>query len=421
MQHPLRSGTPRRVAITGIGLIGPTGTGTQPFWQALIDQQAAIRRVSRFDPTSYPCQVAGEIPDQTYEELFEPRKKRSTSHVTQMGIAATELALRDARAATRSYAPERIGVSIGTALGGWRDGEQQHAILLERGARRVNPFIANAAGNYGIAIEIAAMLNAQGPHATFCSGCPASLQAVGYAALLVASGRVDLCITGGSESPLSPLVFAGMCRTLELAPDNGVPEKASRPFDRGHCGIVLSEGACIIVVEPLELALERGAKVYAEVLGEASSCDGAGIYSVDATGTAGARGMQHALSIAGVPAARIDYICSHANSSPMFDRKEALVLRAGLGAHASDVPISSIKGVMGHPFGASGAFQVAATSLAIQEGLIPPTTNLDDPDPECALQHVRGKPTRRDIHAALITSYGYGGVNDFLVLGHPDR
>jgi 3-oxoacyl-[acyl-carrier-protein] synthase II len=417
----VRSGTARRVAITGIGVVGPTGTGTQPFWQALVDQQAAIRRLSRFDATSYPCQVAGEIRDTTYEDLLEPRKKRSTSHVARLGLAATELALRDAHVATRSYAPERIGVSIGTALGGWRDGEQQHSVLLERGARRVNPFIANAAGSYGIAIEIAATINAQGPQATFCSGCPASLQAVGYAALLVASGRLDLCIAGGSESPLSPLVFAGMCRTLELTADNRIPEKTSRPFDRGHCGIVLSEGACVLVIEPLEQALERGAKVYAEILGEASSCDGAGIYSVDASGAAGARGLQHALGIADVSPDRIDYICSHANSSPTFDRKEALVLAAGLGQHAAEVPISSIKGVIGHPFGASGAFQVAATSLAIQAGLIPPTTNLEDPDPECPLQHVRGKPSRRDIHAALITSYGYGGINDFLVLGHPER
>lgn len=417
----VRSGASRRVAISGIGLIGPTGTGSQPFWQALIEQRSAIRRLSRFDPTSYPCQVAGEIPDQSYEELLDPRKKRSTTHVTQLGIAATELALRDARLSLDTYPVERRGVSIGTALGGWRDGEEQHGILMDRGARRVNPFVANGAGNYGTGIEIAGLLNAQGPHATFSSGCPASLQAIGYAAFLIASGRVDLCIAGGAESPLSPLVFAGMSRTLELAAGNGVPEEVSRPFDRGHCGIVLSEGACILALEPLEYAIRRGAHVYAEILGEASSCDGAGIYAVDATGTPAALGMRHALSIADIGPDKIDYVCSHANSSPAFDRKEALVLSAALGEHGASIPISSIKGVMGHPFGASGAFQVAATSLAIQNRLIPPTANLDDPDPQCALQHVRGEPAPRDIHAALVTSYGYGGVNDFLVLGHPDR
>jgi 3-oxoacyl-[acyl-carrier-protein] synthase II len=416
-----QSGASRRVAITGIGLIGPTGTGTQTFWQALIEQRPAIRRISRFDPTSYPCQVAGEIPDKTYEDLFEPRKKRSTTHVAQLGIAATELALRDARLSPGNYPPERIGVSLGTALGGWRDGEEQHSILIDRGARRVNPFVTNTAGVYGTGFEMAAQLNAQGPHATFSSGCPASLQAVGYAALLVATGRIDVCITGGAESPITPLVFAGMCRTLELASSNGAPEKVCRPFDRGHSGIVLSEGSCILVLEPLEHALSRGARVYAEILGEASSCDGVGTYALDPTGGAAARGARHALEIAGVGPDQIDYICAHANSSPNFDRKEATVLSAALGEHAAGIPISSIKGVMGHPFGASGAFQIAAASLAMQNSLIPPTTNLDDPDPECALQHVRDRPSAVDVQTALVTSYGYGGVNGFLVLGHPDR
>lgn len=411
----------RRVAITGIGLVGPTGIGVSSFWQALIDRHPAIRRLSRFDPTSYPCQVAGEIPNRDYEELFEPRKKRSTSHVTQLALAATELAMRDARLSAVSCPPERIGVNIGTALAGWRDGEQQYAIMLERGARRVNPFIANGSAWHGTGVEVAGALNAQGPQTTFSSGCPASLQAIGHAAMQIASGQVDLCVAGGAESPLSPLVFAGMCRTLELATDNDNPERASRPFDRQHCGIVLSEGACLMTLEPLDRAVERGATIYAEILAEASTCDGSGIYTVDPTGNAGARGMRAALDMAEISGDRLDYICAHANSSPTFDRKEALVLGAGLGEYAATIPISSIKGTIGHPFGASGAFQVAAASLAIKNGVVPPTANLDDPDPECALQHVHGEALRRDISTALVTSYGYGGVNDFLVLAHPER
>lgn len=411
----------RRVAITGIGLVGPTGMGLAPFWQALVERRPAIRTLTRFDPTSYPCQVAGEIPDRSYEELFDPRKKRSTSHVTQLGLAAAELALRDARLPRTAWVPERAGVSVGTALAGWRDGEQQYAVLLERGARRVNPFVANGSPAHGTGTEIASSFNAQGPHATFSSGCPASLQAIGHGAGLIASGRLDVCIAGGAESPLSPLVFAGMSRTLELAPSNGVPEHVSRPFDRRHCGIVLSEGACLLVLEPLDLAVRREATVYAEILAESSSCDGAGLYAVDANGTAGGRGMRAALDMAGLSAESIDYVCAHANSSPTFDRKEALVLGAALGEYAATVPISSIKGTVGHPFGASGAFQVAATVLAMQHSLLPPTANLDDPDPDCALRHVRDQPLPRDIRAAVVTSYGYGGVNDFLILAHPER
>jgi 3-oxoacyl-[acyl-carrier-protein] synthase II len=407
------------VAITGIGLIGPTGMGVGPFWQALLNRRPAIRRVSRFDPTSYTCQVAGEIPDRAYEDLFEPRKKRSTSHATQLGLAATELALRDARISSGSYPGERIGVCIGSALGGWRDGEQQFAVLLERGAKRVNPFVANGAPTHGTGIEIAATLNAQGPHATFASGCISSLQAINHAATLIAAGQADLCVAGGTESPLSPLVFAGMCRTLELAASNGVPERTSRPFDRAHNGIVLSEGSCILMVEALETAVRRGATVYAEILAGASSCDGAGSYAVDPTGSAAARSVHAALRKAGRAVGDIDYVCAHANSSPTFDRKEAQVIAAAFGEYAATVPISSIKGTVGHPFGASGAFQTAAASMAIREQAIPPTANLDDPDPECRLRHVRTEPMRTAVRTVLITSYGYGGVNEFLVVGQP--
>jgi 3-oxoacyl-(acyl-carrier-protein) synthase len=395
--------------------------GVSSFWQALVARRPAIRRLSRFDPTSYPCQVAGEIPNRDYEELFEPRKKRSTSHVTQMALAATELALRDARLSPGSCPPERTGVSIGTALAGWRDGEQQFAVLLEKGARRVNPFVTNGSPWHGTGVEIAGAINAQGPHTTFSSGCPASLQAIGHAAGLIASGRLDLCIAGGAESPLTPLVFAGMCRTLELATENGNPEHASRPFDRRHSGIVLSEGACLLTLESLDGAVDRGAKVYAEILAEASSCDGNGIYTVDPTGGAGARGMRAALQMAEISGDRLDYVCAHANSSPLFDRKEGLVLGAALGEHAATIPISSIKGTVGHPFGAAGAFQVAAASLAIQNELIPPTANLEDPDEECSLRHVQTEALPRQISTAMITSYGYGGINDYLILAHPER
>lgn len=410
-----------RVAITGIGIVGPTGLGPQPFWQALLDQQPAIRRLSRFDATSYPCQVGGEVPDLSYENLFEPRKRRSTTHVAQLALAATELALQDAGLPSCPEPAQLTAVVLGTALGGSRDGEQQHIILLERGARRINPFIANVSGAYGISLEIAGKLSAQGPVITFSTGCSASSQAIGHAASLIASGHVDLSVTGGAESPLSPLVFAGMSRTLELAASNGNPDTASRPFDRDHCGIVLSEGACILILEPFHRARSRRARIYAEILAESSSCDGAGIYSVDPSGSAAARALHHALRCADLSPDRLDYVCSHANSSPTFDRKEAAVLTAAFGEYATSVPISSIKGVMGHPFGASGAFQTAAASLAIHNRIIPPTTNLNEPDPLCRLGHVRGQPMPRDVHTALVSSYGYGGLNTFLILGHPDR
>jgi 3-oxoacyl-[acyl-carrier-protein] synthase II len=409
----------RRVVISGIGLIGPTGSGHASFWRSLLGGRSAIGRITRFDASTYSCQIGGEVRDRSYEELLDPRKLRTTTHVTQLALAATELALRDARMTLRQYEPEMIGVTLGTALGGWREAEQQHSVLLERGARRVNPFIANGTPNYAPAAEVASAVGAQGPQTTFSSGCPSSLQAIGHGASLVAGGELDVCLTGGAESPLIPMVIAGMGRTQELSTLNDDPERASRPFDRSHAGLVLSEGSCILVLEEARRAQRRGAQAYAEVLGWASSCDGAGLFAFDPSGAPGARAIYRALTRSGLNATDIDYVCAHANSSPMFDRKETVVLKKAFGECAARLPVSSIKGVLGHPLGASGSFQVAATALAIQNQTVPPTHNLEVPDPQCDLDYVPGEARAVRVRAALTTSYGYGGVNSYLVLGGP--
>jgi 3-oxoacyl-[acyl-carrier-protein] synthase II len=411
----------RRVLITGIGLLGPTGNGHEVFWRSLLDGCSGIRRITRFDPTSYACQVGGEVRDRSYEELIEPRKLRTTTHVTQLALAAAELALRDARLPAGWYEPELLGVNVGTALGGWRDAEQQHSILMERGARRVNPFVANGTPNHASGAEVASATGAKGPQLTFSNGCPASLQAIAHGAALVASGELDACLAGGAESPLTPMVIAGMGRTQELSTLNDDPEHASRPFDQGHCGIVLSEGSCFLILETPEQAARRGVAPYAEVLASAASCDANGLFSFDPTGETGARAIHRALRQSGLEATDIDYVCAHANSSPGFDHKETLVVKRAFGESAARLPISSIKAVLGHPFGAAGAFQAAATALAIRHQLIPPTHNLTVPDPECDLDYVPGAPRPADIRHALITSYGYGGLNTYLILAASDR
>jgi len=410
----------RQVVITGVGLLGPTGNGLSAFWRSLIERRSAIGRITRFDPTSYPCQIGGEVRDRSYEELLEPRKLKTTTHVSQLALAAAELALRDARLPRQAYEPWAVGVSIGTALGGWREAEQQHSILLERGARRVNPFIANGTPNHAPAAEVANLVSAQGAQFTFSSGCPASLQAIAHAATLIARGEIDACLAGGAESPLIPMVIAGMGRTLELANVTDDPERASRPFDQGHCGIVLSEGACVFVLEAADIAARRGAAAYATLLGSASSCDAAGLYGGDASGDPGARAIHHALTRSGLTPTDIDYVCAHANSSPAFDRKETLVIKRAFGECAARLPVSSIKGVLGHPFGASGAFQVAAAAMALREQLIPPTHNLEHPDPECDLDCVPGEARAAHLRHALVTSYGYGGVNAYLVVANSE-
>jgi act minimal PKS ketosynthase (KS/KS alpha) len=408
-----------RVLITGIGIIAPSGLGRVAYWDAIVSGRTMIGRINRFDPTSYACQVGGQVDDALLDQAVEPRKQRVTSHASRLALVAAEQSLADARLSSDAYAPESIGVCTGTALGGWVDGEQQYGVLLERGAKRVNPFLVSGAGNHGPGIEVAKAIGAQGAQVTFSSGCISGLQALGYGASLISDGSLDVCVAGGTESPLSPMVIAALVRTQELSTTNDDPAGASRPFDIAHNGMVLTEGACFLVLESEQNAIRRGARVYAEIVGSLTSCDAQGMYAFDATGNSGGRAIHRLLRVHGLSPADLSYVCAHANGSPAFDHKETFVLKKALGEFAARVPITSIKGVLGHPFGAAGAFQVAAAALAYEHNLIPPTHNLTAAAPECDLEYVMEQPRVLHSGTTLITSYGYGGVNSYLILRRP--
>jgi act minimal PKS ketosynthase (KS/KS alpha) len=406
----------RRVLITGIGIIAPSGLGRERFWNAILNGTTLIGPITRFDASGYSCQIAGHVDDAVLDEASDPRKRRTASHATRMALVAADDALRDARLSLEGTEPDGVGVCLGTALGGWTDGERQYGVLLERGVRRLNPFLVSGSGNHGPGVEVASAIGAQGVQVTFSSGCPSSLQAIGYGASLIANGTLDICLAGGTESPLSPMVVAALSRTNELSTTNADPSRASRPFDVRHNGMVLTEGSCILVLESEESVVRRSAQPYAEILGSLTSCDARGMYGADADGTAGGRAVHRLLSACGLPPTQLDHICAHANGSPSFDRKEVLVLKRSLGEFAARTPVTSIKGVLGHPFGAAGSFQVAASVLTIDSNIIPPTHNLDSPAPECDLEFVRDKPREENVGSVLITSYGYGGVNSYLVV-----
>lgn len=406
----------RTAVITGIGAIGPTGAGHARLWDHLVRGAPALGPIRRFDASAYPCRVAGEVADADLLELVEPRKLRTTTRASLLALAATSLALDDARLEPRSVAPEDLAAVVGTALGGWCDAEQQAAVLLERGTRRVNPFVVSGAGSHGPGIEVATALGARGPHWTFGSGCPAGLQAIGHAAALLERGLAEVCVAGGVEAPLSPLGFAGLCRTNELSTLNEPAARASRPFADSHAGMVLSEGACLLVLETAERAARRGATPYAAIAGSHGSCDAQGLHGLDGSGATGAGALTRLLAASGLAPRALDYVCCHANSAPAFDRKELAVLRGALGEDLAGIPISSIKGVIGHPFGAAGAFQTAAAALAMRHSLLPPTANLDTPAPGCAAEHVIGAARPHAVRHALVTSYGYGGINWYLLL-----
>jgi 3-oxoacyl-[acyl-carrier-protein] synthase II len=409
----------RGVAVTGIGIVAPTGIGKERFWSAVVSGPPAIGPISRFDSTSYTTQIAAEVRDESYRELVPTGKLRTTTRATQYALAATELALRDSGSALATSEPFRRGVVLGTSVGGWHEAQQQYAVLLEKGAGRVNPFLANGGANHASAVEVAQLVQAKGSHATLSTGCCGSTHAIGYAADLIAFDQLDFCITGGTEAPITPLVVSALGRLKELSEANDVPLTASRPFECTHNGFVLGEGSAILVLEATEKARARGAAIYAEILGHASGADAADPYRVDLSGEAGAMAILACMRRSGIKPEHVDYISANANSSPHLDRKEVIVLKRALGSRVFEIPVSSIKAIIGHPFGASGAFQTAATCLAIERGIIPPTHNILTPDPECDLDLVPNFPRSAAIRSALVCSYGFGGLNAYLALSAP--
>ena len=406
----------RRVVITGMGLVSPLGVGKEPFWRALEEGKSGIRRLTRFDPEGYACQVAGEIPDDSYLDLIDPKKRRRMTHVSQLAVASAQMALDDAGLGQDWTNPCSAGVIVGTSVGSLKDGVEQQSILLERGANRINPFVSVGLHINSLSTEVAIAARTQGLAFTIGGGCAASLCALGVASDMIRNGTLDVCLSGGAESPLFPLTFASLCRTQELTCLNEAPERASRPFDRTHDGLVVSEGSCILILEERTRAERRGAHIYGEILGHALGCEAYEAFALEPSGANAAHTLQEAMSRAGVTPEDIDWVNAHGSSCPNWDRKETRVLKKALGAFAYHTPISATKSVMGHAFGAAASFQVASALLAMDKGSIPPTINLDTPDPECDLDYVPSRARSHDVDTCLVNAFAYGGVNSFMLL-----
>jgi len=343
-------------------------------------------------------------------------------HVTRLAVGATRLALNDAGYERPQYDPFRAGVVLGTSLGSLSDSERQHTILMERGINRINPFLTLATYYHSIAAEVAVEAKAQGVNLTQSAACASGISAVAVAASLIQSGALDVCIAGGSESPVTPLVFAAMSRGGELATNNDVPEQASRPFDKDHNGLVVAEGSAMLVLEELGHARRRGEPlIYAEVLGHAIGADNHDCYGFEPTGEAARTAILLALERSNVAPGEVEYISAHGSSCPSYDRKETRVIKRTFGELAHRIAVSSIKSMLGHSFGAAGAFQIAATALAMHRGVLPPTINLQEPDPECDLDYVPNVARLARPRRSLVSNFGYGGVHAFLLLGAPDR
>ncbi|MCD6156630.1 MAG: beta-ketoacyl-ACP synthase II [Candidatus Atribacteria bacterium] len=407
----------RKVVVTGLGVISPVGTGKEKFWQALLEGRSGIKRIEAFDPSDFDSQIAGEVRDFDVEKFLSRKEARRMDRFSQFAVCASMMAIEDAGLDVTRIDRNLIGVILGSGIGGIKTFEDQHKVLLEKGPSKVSPFfIPMMIVNMGAA-NIAIQLGLKGPNSCVSTACEASTHALGEALRIIQLGEADWMLAVGAEASITPISLAGFCAMKALSVRNDEPEKASRPFDRDRDGFVMAEGAAAILLEAEEVARKRGARIYAELKGYASTCDAYHITAPDPEGSGAARAMLLAMRDAGIGPEEVDYINAHGTSTPLNDRMESLAIKRAFGERAYSLKISSIKSMVGHLLGAAGAVEAAATALAIYHGVVPPTINFENPDPECDLDYTPQKSVECSIRNALSNSFGFGGHNGALVFG----
>jgi len=406
----------RRVVITGIGLVTPLGIGVSETWDALCQGKSGVTGITRFDPAVHETKIAGEVKGFKPEEYLPRKEAKRTSEFIAYAVAAARMALEDSGLKIDSSNADRVGVITGCGLGGLSMLESNCRVLFEKGPRRITPFfIPMIIGNMAAGM-ISIHLGAKGPNSSVATACAAGAHAVGDALRCVQSGKADVMITGGVESVVTPSCFAGFNAMKALSTRNGEPAKASRPFDKDRDGFVVGEGSGMIIIEPLEDALERGAGIYAEIVGFGMSGDGYHMTHPSPEGEGGARCMRAALEDAGIEYGKVDYINAHGTSTQLNDRYESMGVKAVFKEKAYSIPMSSTKSMTGHLLGGAGGVETVFTSLVIQNGIIPPTINLDEPGEECDLDYVPHVARKQDVNVAMTNSFGFGGTNATLIL-----
>lgn len=406
-----------RAVITGMGAITALGCSPQLFWEGLLAGRSGVGRITQFDPRDFPCQIAGEVIDFEPTDYMEKKAARRMPRSAQFSMAATRQAIQDARLPETMPEPERTGVVFGTAIAGIEQFDTAVQVLRTKGYRRVNPFIMPSGIPNLPAFLISKEFRCLGPNITITTACATGTQAIGEAFELIRNGRADFVITGGTESVIHDFAIGGFCVMRALPTSyNDRPTEASRPFDADREGFVFSEGSGVLVLEELEHALKRGGRIYAEVIGHASSGDGYHIAAPDPEAKGPARTIRWALEDAGLSIEEVDYINAHGTSTPLNDSTETRAIKMVFGQRAYQIPISSTKSMIGHAMGASGALEAIACAFTINHGIIHPTINYETPDPECDLDYVPNQPRLADIRVALSNSFGLGGQNACLVL-----
>lgn len=406
----------RRVVITGIGLVTPLGVGIETNWAALLAGRSGIRTVTRFDLTGFPVRIAGEVSNFDVQQFIDKKEARKMDLFVHYAIAAADLAIKDAGIDLAKLEGENTGVYVGSGIGGLGSIEDTHRVLLEKGPSRVSPyFIIQTIINEASA-HISIRYKARGPNMSNVTACSTGAHAIGESFRMIQFGLADRMIAGGAEAPITPLSLAGFSSMKALSERNDEPEKACRPFDAQRDGFVMSEGAGIVLLEELNSALDRGAKIYAEVAGYGLNGDAYHVTAPSPDGEGAARVMKLAIDEAGISPADIQYINAHGTSTPYNDRVETLAIKTVFGDQAKKVAVSSTKSMTGHLLGAAGGIEAGITALTIERQVIPPTINYEFPDPDCDLDYVPNKPRAAEVIYALTNSFGFGGTNACLLL-----
>ena len=408
--------TTRRVAITGIGAITPVGTGLANFWKGIRAERSAVRSMTRFDPSIFRSHNAAEVDDFRPNDHIEAKRVKRLDRFGQFSVAAARMALEDSGIRLEREDRERIGAMMGTALGGIGYAEEQLGRFLSAGLRAVDATLALAVFGGAASCNIAIEFGVSGPNSTNAMSCASGTMAIGEAFRQIRHGYADVILAGGAEAPLSPLCFGAFALIRAMSTRNDEPERASRPFDRDRDGFVMGEGSVVLTLEEWGRAEARGAKIYAELCGYGTTNDAHHMTAPLPTGAQAARAMRLALDDAHLSPTEIGYINAHGSSTPLNDPSETLAIKAVFGEHARRIPVSGTKGYYGHALGASGAFEAAICSLSLGDEWIPPTVNLDAPDPECDLDFVPRAGRAARVEHVMSNSFGFGGINAALVL-----
>jgi 3-oxoacyl-[acyl-carrier-protein] synthase II len=405
----------RRVVITGMGMITPLGIGVENSWKGLLAGKSGIRRITQFDASGFATRIAGEVEGFLPEEYIEAKEIKKMDRFIHFALAASQMAMDNSGLKITDKNAERAGVIVGSGMGGLYAIEHYHSVLLEKGPRRISPFfipmlIVNLAAG-----QISIRFGAKGPNSAVATACATGSHAIGDAFKIIQRGDADIMIAGGTESVITPLGIGGFNAMKALSTRNDEPEKASRPFDLDRDGFIMGEGSGIVILESIESARERGATIYAEVAGYGMTADAYHITAPSPNGEGAARCMKIALKDAGVDPSDVDYINAHGTSTKYGDEIETLAIKTVFGAHAYQMRVSSTKSMTGHLLGAAGGVEAVIAALSINNDIIPPTINLDTPDPECDLDYVPYHARKTTVNYALSNSFGFGGTNACLL------